>query len=144
MHEKGRWGKRMREIMRLWMPLKESSVDRDVNFRKLRKILDHQLEAHFSGHGYGAPRTGRALIDEMKADKTVKKLGSIGRETVGEAFDRFLHVHPDLASATIRVQFEGPYTEREVIEMGREVAENVTRFRDAFRTFFEAELESHF
>ena len=144
LHEKGRWGKRMNEILPLWRASKDSAVDLDVNFRELRKILDHLLETHFSDNGYGAPRTGRALIDEMKADDTVEQLGSTGSESVRETLDRFLHTHPNLASATIRVQFDGPYTKREVIEMGREITENVTCFRDALRSFIEAELGPHF
>ena len=144
MHEKGRWGERMRAILALWEPLQESGVDRDVNFRALRKMLDPLLESHFRGHDYGAPRTGRALIEEMKADEAVDQLGSIGSETLRLTFDRFLRDHPDLAVARIRVQFEGPYTESQVIELGREVAENVARFRDAFRSFIKAECGPYF
>ena len=144
MHEKGRWGERMRAILKLWMPLKGSVVDRDLNFRALRKMLDSLLESHFRGHDDGAPRTGRALIEEMKADETVDQLGSIGSQTLRLTFDRFLRDHPDLAVARIRVQFEGPYTESQVIELGREVAENVARFRDAFRSFIKAECGPYF
>ena len=126
------------------MPLQGSVVDRDLNFRALRKMLDSLLESHFRGHDYGAPRTGRALIEEMKADETVDQLGSIGSETLRLTFDRFLRDHSDLAAARIRVQFEGPYTESQVIDLGREVAENVARFRDAFRSFIKAECGPYF
>ena len=143
-HEKGRWGERMRAILGLWTPLQESSENRDANYRALRRLLDPLLESHFSGHGYGAPRTGRALIEEIKADDAVIQLGDIAGETLRRTFDRFLEGHPDLGATTTRVQFEGPYTETEVIEMGGEVLKNVTRFRDAFRSFIKAECGPYF
>ena len=143
-HEKGRWGERMRAVLGLWTPLQESDENRDANYRALRRLLDPLLESHFSGHGYGAPRTGRALIEEMKADDAVNQLGDIAGETLRRAFDRFLEGHPDLVATPIRVQFEGPYMATEVIEMGGEVFENVTRLRDAFRSFIKAECGPYF
>ena len=142
--EKGRWGERMSVILKLWTPLQESIVDRDLNFGTLRKMLDQLLESHFGGGGYGAPGTGRGLIEEMKADESVAQIGSIGSKTLRETFDRFLRIHPDLGASAIRVQFEGPYTASQVIEMGGKVAENVTSFRDAFRSFIKAECGPYF
>lgn len=142
--EKGRWGERTGEILELWMLLRESSEDSVVAYRELRRMLDILLESHFGGHGYGAPKTGRALIEEMKAEETVDQLGSIGSETLRQTFDRFLRFHPDLASTTIRVQFEGSYSESQVIEMGEEVMENVSRFRDVFRSFIKSECGPYF
>ena len=142
--EKGRWGERMDEIMELWPLLPRPGQDSDLAYRELRRKLDRLLAAHFRGHGYGAPQTGKALIEEMKGEETVDQLGSIGSETLRQTFDRFLRGHPDLAPAAIRVQFEGPYSESQVIEMGEEVMKNVSRFRDAFRAFIKTECGPYF
>ena len=87
--EKGRWGERTDEITELWPSLLQPGKDRYLVYRKLRGELDGLLDAHFRGHGYGAPRTGAALIDQIKAEETVDQLGSIGSETVRQTFDRF-------------------------------------------------------
>ena len=129
--------------MELW-PYNSTETDVDTANRELRGKLDGLLDAHFRGHGYGAPRTGIALIDQMKAEETVDELGTIGSETLRQIFDRFLRVHPDLASTTIRVQFDGPYSESQVIELGEEVMNNVSRFRDAFRAFIKQECGPYF
>ena len=142
--EKGRWGERMRAIMEFWRPLMDSGVDRNENYRALRGVLDPLLESHFGGHRDGAPQTGRALIEEMKADKTVDQLGTIGSDALRRTFDRFLQSHPEFASVPIRVQFEGAYTEGQVIELGGKVVENVTRFRDAFRSFIKTACGPYF
>lgn len=139
--EKGRWGERTDEIRKLWPPLLEPWK---YNYRELRRKLDRLLEAHLRGYGYGAPSTGKGLIDQMKAGETVDQLGSIGSETVRQTFDRFLRVHPDLASTTIRVQLEGPYSEIQVVEIGEEVTKNVSRFRNAFRAFIKSECGPFF
>ncbi len=144
MREKGRWGERMRAIMEFWIPLKDSGVERNENYRALRRVLDPLLASHFGGHGDGAPQTGRALIEEMKSDKTVDQLGTIGSETLRRTFDRFLQNHAEIASAPIRVQFEGAYTESQVVELGGQVVENVTQFRDVFRSFIKTECGPYF
>ena len=109
-HELGRWRKRMRAILALWMPLQESGENHVANSRVLRQILESLLESHFGGDGYGAQRTGRALIEEMKADDAVDRLGEVAAETLQLTFNRFLERHPDLVEANIHVQFKGPYT----------------------------------
>ena len=141
--EKSRWGERMDEIWELWTSSFERQKDSDLAYRELREKLDGLLDAHFRGHGYGAPRTGKALIEQIKADG-VDQLGPIGSETLRQTFDRFLRDHPDLESTAIRVQFKGPYLESQVIEMGEAVLKNVSRFRVAFRAFIKSECGPYF
>lgn len=142
--ERGRWGERRDEIMELWAPLLHSKDDSAVAYRELRAKLDRWLSSHFRGEGQGTPRTGRELIEKLKAEETVDQLGAIGSKTLRQTFDRFLQTHPDLESMAIRVQFDGPYSESQVIESGREVVKNVDRFRDAFRAFIKLECGPYF
>ena len=72
------------------------------------------------------------------------QIGAIGSEALRQTFDRFLRIHPELESATIRVQFEGSYSEEQLIETGEEVVDNVTRFRDAFMSFVKVECGPYF
>ena len=102
------------------------------------------IDAHVQGYGYGAPTNGGSLIEELKRHPTVAQIGAIGSEALRQTFDRFLRMHPDLESTTIRVQFEGPYSEEQLIETGEDVVNNVTRFRDAFRSFIKEECGPYF
>ena len=142
--EKGRWGERSDEIMELWPSFLKPEQDRDQAHMELREKLNRWLNTHFRGEGYGAPRTGRALIEQLKSEEAVSELGPVGGETLRQTLDRFLRVHPDLASMTIRVQFDGPYSESQVIELGKEVVQNVDRFRDEFRAFIKLECGPYF
>ena len=72
--ERGRWGERSDEIMELWPPLLHSKDDSEVACRKLRAKLVRWRNAHFRGEGYGDPRTGGALIEDLKTEETVDQL----------------------------------------------------------------------
>lgn len=142
--EKGRWGERNDEIMELWPLFLNPEQDREQAHLELRTKLNRWLTEHFRGEGHGAPRTGRALIEQMKSEEAVSELGPVGGKTLRQTLDRFLSVHPDLAPMAIRVQFDGLYSESQVIELGSEVVRNVDRFRDAFRAFIKLECGPYF
>ena len=72
----------MDEIWELWTSSFERQKDSDLAYRELREKLDGLLDAHFRGHGYGAPRTGKALIEQIKADG-VDQLGPSGVKRCG-------------------------------------------------------------
>ena len=143
-HEKSRWGERAVEILDLWMKLREPQGDGYLVYQEFRRKLELLLDTHGRNGSEGAPRTGRALIEELKKDDAVAQLGTTGSETLRQTLDRFLRTHPDLASDTIRVQFEGPYSESQLIKTGEKVAKNVTRFRDEFRSFIKTECGPYF
>ena len=113
-------------------------------YRELRRKLERLLDTHLRGDGYGAPRTGRALIKQLKEDPTVGQLGPAGSEALQKTLDQFLQVQPELNATPIRVQFAGPYSESKLIESAEEVAETITQFRDAFRTFAKTECGPYF
>lgn len=144
-HEKSRWGERVAEIINLQSKLyNEPEKDGYAAYKELRRKLELLFDTHVQGGGHGAPRTGAVLIEELKKDETVVQLGAVGAEALRETFDSFLREQPELASTTIRVKFEGPYSERELIEQGTEIVENVTRFRGEFMSFVRMECGPYF
>ena len=60
--------------MEMWPPLLHSKDDSEVAYRELRAKLDRWRNAHFRGEGYGDPRTGGALIEDLKTEETVHQL----------------------------------------------------------------------
>ena len=143
-HEKSRWGERVKEIHDFWSRLLRSDENKYPAYQELRRMLDRLIDAHVQGNGHGAPPTGRSLIEELKRGAAVTQIGAIGSEALRQTFDRFLRMHPELASTTIRVQFEGPYSEEQLIETGVAVVDNVNRFRDTFMSFIKAECGPYF
>ena len=142
--EESRWGERVAEIFDLWMELDSPQEDGQLAYQKLRRKLELLLDTHFRGDGHGAPQTGTVLIEELKTNEVVTQLGTIGSELLRQTFDRFLRVNPELASVTIRVQFQGSYPEHQVVEMGKQIANNVIRFRHAFKSFVKEECGPYF